>query len=251
MVTIPDPKRIPDIPNPYGYVYITTNLKTDQFYVGQHKSTQFDPHYYGSGVNLKADMLKYPRMYFKCEPIEWCKTAEELDKAEQKWITDLNAINDPNWYNTARQSDSCYCGWKINLNEFLEILEALNVPQINVIVHLLSNLDSHNFYIGSQRKISKNIGVSHATVSKIMGKLQELGLIKQIQWGVYQVSPRILMRGSEQKRQVLLSYFDESKSRPKKELVKRTPIIRLPNGEYELMMFPDASEFEMEVVEEK
>lgn len=142
--------------------------------------------------------------------------------------------------------------WKITLSDFLGVLGIIESKQLDVVIYVLEHTRaSTNTFEGTQRKISKDTGISLTTVSKIMRKLQDLEFLKQKQWGLYYVSPRILMRGSEQKRQVLLSYFDESKSKPKKELVKRTPIIRLPNGEYELIMFPDASESEMEVIEEK
>ena len=35
-------KFIADIPNPYGYVYITTNLVTGKRYCGKHKSSNFE-----------------------------------------------------------------------------------------------------------------------------------------------------------------------------------------------------------------
>ena len=44
---------IADVPNPYGYVYVTTNLVTGKRYCGKHKSSKYDPSYLGSGVLLK------------------------------------------------------------------------------------------------------------------------------------------------------------------------------------------------------
>ena len=61
-----------------------------------------------------------------------------------------------------------------------------------------------------------------------MTKLQKLKFIKQVQWGVYQVSPDILMRGSEKKREVLLSYYDESKESTN---IVRHPIIKTGKGD--------------------
>ena len=38
----------------YGYIYKTTNLINNKIYIGQHKSTEFDANYMGSGIAIKA-----------------------------------------------------------------------------------------------------------------------------------------------------------------------------------------------------
>jgi len=72
---------------------------------------------------------------------------------------------------------------------------------------------SNNTFIGSQKKIAEKAGVSLDTVSKIMRKLQKVGFIKQIQRGVYQISADIMLRGSDYKKQLLLSYYDEEQEK--------------------------------------
>ena len=44
-----------------------------------------------------------------------------------------------------------------------------------------------------------------------MRKLQDNNFIKKIQNGVYQVSPNIMLKGSEYKKSLLLNYYDDSK----------------------------------------
>jgi len=102
--------------------------------------------------------------------------------------------------------------WKVYLMDFLQILGVLDSKQVDVVIHILKNTEaSNNTFIGSQRKIAEKAGVSLDTVAKIMRKLQKVGFIKQIQRGVYQISADIMLRGSDYKKQLLLSYYDDEK----------------------------------------
>ena len=103
--------------------------------------------------------------------------------------------------------------WKVYLMDFLQILGVLDSKQVDVVIHILKNTEaSNNTFIGSQRKIAEKAGVSLDTVAKIMRKLQKVGFIKQIQRGVYQISADIMLRGSDYKKQLLLSYYDDEKN---------------------------------------
>lgn len=73
-------KFIADISNPYGYVYVTTNLVTGKRYCGKHKSPQFDSSYLGSGVLLKQAITQYGADYFKSAPIEWAASQKNYIK---------------------------------------------------------------------------------------------------------------------------------------------------------------------------
>ena len=46
-----------------------------------------------------------------------------------------------------------------------------------------------------------------------MSKLQEQGFLTQIQRGVYQVSANIMLRGSDHKQQLLLSYYNDEQDK--------------------------------------
>lgn len=102
--------------------------------------------------------------------------------------------------------------WKIYLMDFLQVLGVLDSKQVDVFVYILENTEqANNTFIGSQRDIAKECGVSLDTVSRIMRKLQENGFVKQIKRSVYQISPNIMMKGSEHKKSLLLNYYDDSK----------------------------------------
>lgn len=77
--------------NYYGYIYKTTNLINEKFYIGQHtnpwvrKHQKIDSKYFGSGTYLKNAIEEYGIENFKCEIIEWCCTEDELNERELFW----------------------------------------------------------------------------------------------------------------------------------------------------------------------
>lgn len=101
--------------------------------------------------------------------------------------------------------------WKIYLMDFLQILGILDSKQVDVFVYILEKTEqANNTFIGSQRDIAQACGVSLDTVSRIMKKLQANGFIKQIKRSVYQISPNVMMKGSDHKKSLLLNYYDDS-----------------------------------------
>ena len=96
--------------------------------------------------------------------------------------------------------------------DFLQILGVLDSKQVDVLIYILENTEaSTNTYIGTYRKTADGTGVSLDTATKVMRKLQDNNFIKKIQNGVYQVSPNIMLKGSEYKKSLLLNYYDDSK----------------------------------------
>lgn len=81
-------------------VYKTTNLTNGKIYVG--KDRYDNPAYLGSGKILKAAIARHGVDAFVKETLEdGFSTEEELDRAEQKWIRDLNAMDRGVGYNIA------------------------------------------------------------------------------------------------------------------------------------------------------
>lgn len=98
--------------------------------------------------------------------------------------------------------------WKVYLLDFLQVLGILESKQLDVLIYILENTNSsNNTFIGTAAKISKSTNISIATVKRTFKKLQEQEFLKKVQNGVYQVSPLIMMKGSEYKKQLLLNYY--------------------------------------------
>ena len=99
--------------------------------------------------------------------------------------------------------------WKCYLFDFLQVLGILDSKQCDVFVYIVENTNqANNTFIGTYKKIAKDVGVSEPTIARIMRKLKDHNFIKAVQNGVYLVNPNILMKGNDKKRQILLSYFE-------------------------------------------
>lgn len=102
--------------------------------------------------------------------------------------------------------------WKVYLLDFLQILGILESKQLDVLIYILENTNpSTNTFIGTTAKIAEKTNISIATIKRTFKKLQEREFLKKVQNGVYQVSPLIMMKGSEHKKQLLLNYYDDEK----------------------------------------
>lgn len=100
--------------------------------------------------------------------------------------------------------------WKVYLMDFLNILGIFDSKQLDVFIYILENTEqANNTFIGTYSKIQEATKVSRPTVAKIMTKLQENKFITKIQNGVWQVNANIMMKGNENKKQMLLSYYDD------------------------------------------
>lgn len=82
----------------YYYVYITTNLKNNHQYIGDHSTNNLNDGYLGSGTLLFEAFKKYGKENFKNEILEFFDTKEEAFAAQEKYIIQYNTLA-PNGYN--------------------------------------------------------------------------------------------------------------------------------------------------------
>nr|WP_279285522.1 replication/maintenance protein RepL [Clostridium sp. C8-1-8] len=81
--------------------------------------------------------------------------------------------------------------------------------QLDIFIYIAENTNHvTNTFIGTYEKISRDTGASSRTIAKIMKKLQVNNFIKKVQNGVWLVNPNILMKGNDNKRKILLSYYN-------------------------------------------
>lgn len=82
-------------PNGYFYyVYKTTCVITGRFYVGQHRTTDLDDGYLGSGVRLLKSVKKHGHDAHHREILEFCKDDESLNLCEAKFVN-IDVMNHP------------------------------------------------------------------------------------------------------------------------------------------------------------
>lgn len=92
------------IENPYGFIYITTNLINGKKYLGQKSFDKGWERYLGSGRCFKAAVEKYGRKNFYRTIVCFCYSLEELNKTEYDLSVFLDVVEDRDWYNL------CYGG---------------------------------------------------------------------------------------------------------------------------------------------
>jgi hypothetical protein len=78
-------------------IYLTTNNVNDKKYIGMTNGN--NPDYLGSGLLIKQALKKYGRQNFSKKVIVECQSEEELREAEEFFISELNAVEDPSFYN--------------------------------------------------------------------------------------------------------------------------------------------------------
>lgn len=100
--------------------------------------------------------------------------------------------------------------WKVYLMDFLQVLGGFEYKQLDVLIYILEHTDSStNTFIGTYRAVANKVGVSYDTVSRTINLLINKQFLRKIQTGVYQVSPQIMLKGTDHKKQMLLSYYDD------------------------------------------
>lgn len=99
--------------------------------------------------------------------------------------------------------------WKVYLMDFLATLGIIDSKQLDVFIFIAENTNpSNNLFIGTYKHIAETINVSQPTIARIMKKLQEKNAIKKVQNGVWLINPALLLKGSDRKKQLLLTYYN-------------------------------------------
>ena len=80
------------------YIYKTTCLVTNRYYVGMHSTNNLNDGYLGSGRRLRYSIRKYGTESHKKEILEFFENRELLIEGEINFITD-EMVNDPNCMN--------------------------------------------------------------------------------------------------------------------------------------------------------
>ena len=86
------------------FIYLTTNLSTNEKYIGKHYG-ELDDDYLGSGKILKRAINKYGKDNFKREILYISKDYQENNQKEKEFIKKYNAVQDRNFYNISEGGD--------------------------------------------------------------------------------------------------------------------------------------------------
>ena len=76
----------------------------------------------------------------------------------------------------------------MNIRDDLEIFGVVYNKQFEICKYITENTNaSNNLFIGTYKKINKDLGVAGSTIARIMKKLQSNNFIKKVQNGVWLV----------------------------------------------------------------
>jgi group I intron endonuclease len=78
----------------YHYIYKTTNLINDKFYVGMHSTNNLKDGYLGSGKKLRYSIRKYGIEKFKIEYLEFFNNRIDLANREKQLVNE-DLLKDP------------------------------------------------------------------------------------------------------------------------------------------------------------
>ena len=89
------------IENPYGFIYITTNMVNGRKYLGKKKFDDEDNWLtcLGSGTTLRRAIKKHGAESFSRNIVCFCNSLDELNKAEYDLSVYLNVVESDDWYN--------------------------------------------------------------------------------------------------------------------------------------------------------
>ena len=75
----------------YHFIYKTTNLVNNKYYIGMHSTDNLEDGYLGSGNRLRLAIRKHGKENFKRDILEFCESRIELQKLEKEIVT-INEI---------------------------------------------------------------------------------------------------------------------------------------------------------------
>jgi group I intron endonuclease len=89
----------------YHFIYKTTNLINNRYYIGLHSTDNLDDEYLGSGTYLNRAIKKYGKPNFKREILEFHKSRKDVIIREKELVT-LLEVQDANCMNMVRGGQS-------------------------------------------------------------------------------------------------------------------------------------------------
>jgi hypothetical protein len=82
----------------HHFIYKTTCLLNNKYYIGMHSTNNLNDGYLGSGKRLRSSINKYGAENFKCEILEFLPDRTALAKREKELVNE-KTLKDPNCLN--------------------------------------------------------------------------------------------------------------------------------------------------------
>lgn len=153
------------------YIYKTTCLITNRYYIGMHRTTNENDGYFGSGNLLKRSIAKYGKENHIKEILEYCNSKEELCKREAE-IVNTELLKDELCLNmmTGGMGGATMTGKKCSLEVIEKLRKANTGKKLSEETKKKISIKVSLSLIGNKRaKNSKGwVGKKHRDDSKIL-----------------------------------------------------------------------------------
>ncbi len=129
-----------------------------------------------------------------------------------------------------RMEDKDFDFEKIWLGQILAAIDEISNQKMRLLMHLLKIREkSNNTVIRTIRELTKDTGISHATVANTLVILEQHGVIKR-KPGVIFISPDVVFKGGHNNRMRIV--FDYQKvAQEQKQGKPETNVVDFPNAE--------------------
>lgn len=98
---------------------------------------------------------------------------------------------------------------KVWMQTFLESFGICQSKQVDIMCYVYEHTQpANNLFLGTYKSIAAALDVTEPTIAKIMKKMQEKDFIRRVQNGVWFINPAIFMQGSDRKRRMLVTKFE-------------------------------------------
>lgn len=112
---------------------------------------------------------------------------------------------------------------KIWLNDLAKVLDILGGAKMKVFNYILQNINPYsNEFGGTIREISKECKVASSTVNETILKLVSADFMRKVRTGCYRVNPKMLVKGTHNKRVGLMLKYDELQEGRQLELIENS-----------------------------
>lgn len=88
----------------YGYVFLTTNLKSGKKYIGARRSVLFDKNYFGELEEIAKDVHNEGPQSFSVKMLMPYESEEALVAGEKYFLDEYKALSDSTFYNCADEA---------------------------------------------------------------------------------------------------------------------------------------------------
>jgi predicted transcriptional regulator len=136
------------------------------------------------------------------------KTKESVVRYETWYNSETGEVREFAVVDKPYSSD--YNFHKLWLEDLAKVLDILGGSKFKVFSHILKIINPYSNDVGfTHRELEEELNVSHTTINDVVKKLIKANFMKKVRIGTYKINPKMLVKGSHDKRVGLMLKYDE------------------------------------------